>query len=82
MTESVATGFMWTLRVILTILGGAAAVILLALTMIILAIVAGVIFNLVTELMARHWEKTGKRPRHKLGQIIMRRRVSRTASEV
>ena len=82
MIESVATGFMWVFRLILAIIGGAAAVILFALALLILALVAGVIFNLVTELMARHWEKTGKRPRNKLGQIIMRRREYGADSEV
>lgn len=82
MIEYFAIGFVWIFRVILTILGGAAAVILCALALFILAVVAGVIFNVSTELMARRWEKTGKQPRHKIGQIIMRRRATKTDSEV
>lgn len=80
MIEFFASGFVWVLRVILTILGGATAVILFATALFILAFVAGVIFHLVTELMARRWEKTGKQPSHKLGQIIMRRRRDKARS--
>lgn len=82
MIESFASGFVWVLRVILTILGGVSAVALVALAFFALAFLAMVVFYLVTELMARLWKKTGKQPRHKLGQFIMRRRAAREAGEV
>lgn len=82
MIDSFATGFVWILRLILTILGGVSAVALFALVLIVLVFLGMVVFFLVTELTARHWEKTGKKPRNKLGQFIMSRRAAREAGEV
>lgn len=82
MIDSFATGFAWVLRLILTVLGGVSAVVLFALALVVLVFLGMLIFYLVTELMARHWEKTGKQPRNKLGQFIMRRRAAREAGEV
>lgn len=82
MIDSFATGFVWILRLILTILGGVSAVALFAMALVVLVFLGMVVFFLVTELTARHWEKTGKQPRNKLGQFIMRRRAAREADEV
>lgn len=54
--------------------GGAVAVILalLVLAVVLLALVAAlaVLFDKITGAMAKHWEKTGKRPAHRWAEII------------
>ena len=55
-------------------LGGLAAVLLglLVLAVCLLALVAvlSVLFDRITAAMARHWEKTGKRPAYRWAEII------------
>lgn len=55
-------------------LGGLAAVLLalLALAVVLLALVAvlAVLFDRITRAMAKHWEKTGKRPAYRWAEII------------
>ena len=82
MLEYFVDGFHWVFCVLLAILGGASAFILFAMAVIVIALVGLMIFYMIMELMAHYWEKTGTKPGHKLGQIIMRRRASRTDSEV
>lgn len=71
---SFAVGFEYTMRVILCITGGAAAVLLSAILLGIIALAAGAVFHAVTESLACRWEEAGKTPNHLLARIIMRNR--------
>lgn len=59
-------------------LGGLAAVLLglLVLAVCLLALVAvlSILFDRITGAMAKHWEKTGKRPAYRWAEIIARGR--------
>ena len=50
--------------------GGAAAVFLALLVLALVAGVLAVLFDRITGAMAKHWEKTGKRPAYRWAEII------------
>ena len=50
--------------------GGAAAVFLALLVLALVAVVLAVLFDRITGAMAKHWEKTGKRPAYRWAEII------------
>lgn len=63
-----------TSAILATFFGGAAAVFLalalLALSLLILVAVLAALFDRITGAMAKHWEKTGKRPAYRWAEII------------
>ena len=64
-------GFEVTGRFLLLIAGGAAAVLLFVVGLLLVGCIAGIVFDLVTDTLARRWEKTGRVPRNKLERIIL-----------
>lgn len=63
-------GFRTVTSVLLCIAGGVAAIAVCAAVTVLAVCVAGLVFDAVTNAMAKHWNKTGHRPRHRLGRII------------
>ena len=65
-------------NVLAAICGGAAAVVMaalvLAVVLLTIAAALGAVFNMITDAMARRWEKTGKRPANRWAEIIERGR--------
>lgn len=64
--------------VLATFFGGAAAVILavlsLTLLLMVIAAILNAVFTVVTDAMASHWEKVGKRPGTRWAEIIAKGR--------
>lgn len=71
--------------VLATFFGGAAAVILavlsLALLLMVIAAILNAVFNVVTDAMAGHWEKVGKRPGTRWAEIIAKGRSRKNDGE-
>lgn len=64
-------GFDVTGRVLLRIAGGCAAALLLVLAVLLVLTIASVLFDWITTSLGRRWEKLGRNPRGRLGQIIL-----------
>lgn len=65
------TGFYATARILLLFLGGCAAVVLLLGVVVLALIIAAVVFDWITNSLARRWTKNGHKPRSKLERIIL-----------
>lgn len=65
------TGFCATGRVLLRIVGGCAAVLLLALTVLLVLVLAAALFDWATTALGRRWERQGHGPRNRLEGIIL-----------
>lgn len=66
-----ALGFEIVGRIALRVGGGITAVTVFLATVLLAACLAGFAFDTITGAMARHWIKTGYRPRGRLGRIIL-----------
>lgn len=66
-----ATGFQAVAQFLLTVSGGLAAVAVFLEAVLLVVCLAGLIFDRVTQAMAKRWEKKGHQPRGKLEQIIL-----------
>lgn len=64
-------GFESTGRVLLRIAGGCCAVLLLALTVLLVLVTFAALFDRVTDSLAKRWEEKGHRPRNRLERIIL-----------
>lgn len=69
--DAFLTGFDATGRVLLVIVGGSVAVLLLLLAVLLVLGLAAVVFDWITNSLGRRWEKRGRKPRGRLGQIIL-----------
>ena len=72
MSEVFIANFCTTLRIISGAAGILAAVAVVMMAAFVLTLILGLIFDAVTEYMAKRWERKGKLPKHTLGKIIMR----------
>ena len=63
-------GFTAVMRVLLVVGGGAAAIVLVLLAVLAAVGIFSVIFDGVTTLIARRWERRGHEPHGRLGKII------------
>ena len=69
------SAFAATTRVLLTVAGGAAAVLMALLAVGIAAGLVAWMFDLVTSALARRWHRQGRKPRGRIGRVIYGRDV-------
>lgn len=74
MVAKFIAGFSATGEFLMLIAGGITAVMVFLVAVALILSLAGVVFDRATEAIAKRWERTGKPPKHWLGQIITRRK--------
>ena len=68
--ERFVAGFMAAGKAAAICLGGVCAVLMAAAVLLLLGLLAGVVFDVTTWVIAKTWARTGRKPRSRLGKII------------
>lgn len=66
-----AIGFMAVWRIALLVAGGVSAILVFLLAVAAAVFLLGGVFDISTSAMAKHWVKTGRQPKNKLGRVIL-----------